>query len=197
MDDQAPKVIVGWDLGGGGGQRVQWLPCELTQLVLAPARLNFVALEAAKLATFEIWGLDPRLTIAMSFARMANTSLALTGAKSNVTTAPVGIDGAIAPYALTRMGREEITVGAIDPALLFANGGKIDFSDGDGCELATATEGIRFNVPLIRNADNSFDVVVNLVVRPNQPLGCRELALALAENLVVRNLQQITWDGAP
>lgn len=199
MTDQAPQVIFGWDIGGGGGARAKWLPCEPEQLVLAPARLNFVAGEGLKVARFELWGLDPRLTVAISFARARNSSLVVTGSMANVTTADVVIPGAggIRAETLAKMGREVVTIADIDPALLFSSGGSLGLAVNDGCELATAAEGVRFYLNMIRTADNSMDVVANLVVRPNQPLGCRELALELAEQLVVRNLEQIAWDGAP
>lgn len=193
--DQAPPVITGWDLSDLGGGRARWLPTiDPRPLILAEARANYVVGEAAKEARFEIWGLDPRLSIALSFGRPRNPSLPLVGAISNVVTPPATLIGV---SALGRFGRDELVVASLDVTLLFTNGGVISPGEGDGCEIATAAEGLRFMVPLVRTGDNNCDFAVNLIVRPNQPLGCRELALALAEHLVVRNLQKITWDGAP
>lgn len=191
---EAPAVITGWDLSDGGGPRARFLPDEPRSLVLAEARANFVPGEAAKEARFELWGLDPRLTVALSFGRPRNPSLPIVGAISNVITPPATLIGV---SALGRFGRDELVVASLDATLLFTNGAVIGMGEADGCEITTAAEGLRFIVPLIRTGDNSIDFAVNLVVRPNHPLGCRELALALAEGLTVRGVQKIVWDGAP
>ncbi len=190
-----PDVITGWDIGdGGGSNRTHWLPVDPKSMVIAPALLNFVLGEGAKAATFEIWGLDPRLTLAVAFGRAPNPSLPLTGAIANVTT-PAGSVIGVDVYG--KFAGRILPVCSLDPALLFQNGGTMSPGDGDGCEIVTAAEALRFWVPLQRNGNNSYDVVVNLIVRPNQPLGCRELAIALAAQLTVVKTSTIVWDGAP
>jgi hypothetical protein len=72
-------------------------------------------------------------------------------------------------------------VGAqIPSASLFVNGGQLDATgNDDGCELCTASQGVRFVITASRTGQASTNVVATAICRPNVALVCPELALAL------------------
>lgn len=183
----APRIVTGWDLGDGGGSRVRYLPCELTPLVLAPASGGWVFGESARYAICEVWGCDPRVTVAVAlfFAPSADEA----GTPYNIATSEEGMT----ILALTRVRGQVAPVCRLPPSELFVNGGHIGHPwefFGDGVELATAAQGIRFVIPLRRSGNTARDVLATVVARPNVALQCRDLAIELAQGMTATVVEQ-------
>jgi hypothetical protein len=195
-----PEPIIGWELGFGGGPEVKLLPTPPREIPLVPASdqgvdedyVTLVSTDVRRVVTVDIWGLDPRLTVACAFSRVPSSNAHLGGLplRKNITAT-------IAAYTLTR-GATGVTQGApISSAGLFLNGGALDVlgvdGNDDGCELSTAAQGVRFVLTVTRTSVTSHDIVLSLQCRPNVALVCRELALALAAGMTVTIPDPVIW----
>lgn len=192
--------IIGWELGYGGGSEVKLLPTQPKEILLVAASdagvdedyVTLVSTDVRRTSVVDIWGLDPRLTVACAFSRVPGqeSRLGQLNLRKNVTAT-------IAAYTLTK-GATGITQGApLSAAGLFLNGGSLD-SEGDngnddGCELSTAAQGVRFVVTATRTSVTSHDLVLSMQCRPNVALVCRELALALAAGMTVSIPDPVIW----
>jgi hypothetical protein len=173
-----PSPVIGWDLGRGGGPEADPLPRPAVPILLCPAEDSIDEGTAGPLAVdLDIWGLDPRLVVAVSFQRPPNANRTRDLPRGNLTAT-------IAAHALDVLVGG-IEVGApLDVAELFNNGGVISATENDGCELVTAAEGIRFTLAISRTAETTVDLVAVVQARPNVPL-CPALAQALRAQLRV------------
>jgi hypothetical protein len=178
-------IIIGWDLGLGGGERAKELPCEPDDIVLIEAKDSFTPGEGFRYAHVQVWGLDPRLAVVCAFSRSPNPSLNTTFNTGNITAT-------ITASTRTR-SRGNILTGPPLPAVdLFLNGGNIDAAgNDDGCELGTGMQGVQFDLVAQRTDATSVDIVLSIQAKPRVALGCSELARKLIRNMTVSRI------GAP
>lgn len=172
--------IIGCDLGMGGGPQIRLLPCDPIEMLCIGFKEAYTPGEGYRATLFELWGLDPRLVVAVNFARVPSVN--------RTTDFPTGnITATIEARTLSRTANGATVVGPVMPATdLFLNGGVLDTgSFDDGCELCTAVQGVRFLVTAIRTDATSVDIVASAVCRPNVALGCEDLALALFGGLTL------------
>lgn len=176
------RAFIGCDLGLGGGDNAKELPCPPHEILLIEAKETYAGGEGYRYGNLEIWGLDPRLTVAVAFYRTPNP---------NRTTmfAETAISATIAAYPLCLSKAGEVRYGRQLPTDLFLGGGVIgsDYpNNDDGCELETAMQGIRFNLTAIRTGATTHDIVCAIQARPNVSLGCNALAEKLIAQLIVK-----------
>jgi hypothetical protein len=175
-----PSACIGWDEGRGGGPTAKPLPCEAEPILLCPAEDSFGGGgEAGPLSIdLDIWGLDPKLAVSVSFQRPPSANRTRDLPRGNVTAT-------ITAHALNRLVGG-IEVGApIDVAALFANAGVIDAAENDGCELVTSAEGVRLTLAISRSAETTVDLVAVVQAKTVVPLTCPALAQALRAQLRV------------
>jgi hypothetical protein len=185
MTCPADKIITGWDLGLGGGELASLLPCDPHEILLIQAKETYVGgggegISGYAYATIDIWGLDPRVTVACSFYRTPNPNRTTLVSEANISAT-------IAAYPLMRTKQGDVRVGKQLPgAILFLNSGALDNSGvDDGCELETAMQGIRFKFAAIRTDITTHDIVAAIQAKPNVALGCAALADKLIRTMVV------------
>ena len=173
------SAVIGWDLGRGGGPESDRLPCVAVPILLCPAEDSIDEGTAGPLyLDLDIWGLDPKLVVSVSFQRPPNANRTRDLPRGNVTAT-------ITAHALNAIVGG-IEVGApLDVAALFANSGVISPTENDGCELVTSAEGIRLSLAISRSAETTVDLVAVVQARTNVPLLCPAQAQALRAQLHV------------
>ena len=177
MSERVP--IVGCDLGLGGGSRVVLLPCEPNEILLVNSGAAYNAGEGSRTVTLDLWGLDPRLDVAVAFSRSSALAMRRDATAWLVTAT-------IRAYTIAKSTFGTLLGPEIPAASLFQNGGYLDGIGGDeGCELCTGAQGVRFVLTAARAGVASTNIVATLICRPNVALGCPDLALALFSQLRV------------
>jgi len=177
MSEQTP--IVGCDLGLGGGSRVALLPCVPNEILLFSTDGAYNAGEGSRTVTLDIWGLDPRLDVAVAFSRSSALAMRRDPSAFRVTAT-------IKAYTIVKSAFGTLLGPPLPLATLFVNGGNLDASgNDDGCELCTASQGVRFVVTASRTGVASTNVVATAICRPKVALVCPDLALALFGQLSV------------
>jgi hypothetical protein len=174
----SPRTITGWDCGRGGGPVADLLPCDPVEILLARAEETYDGGEASQTVVLDLWGLDPRLTVAVAFNRVPSPN-------RSHDESPNWIGAAITANVLHRSHGAIVVGAALDATQLFNNNGQLDGTCDDGCELTSAAEGVRFTVLAIRTGMTTVDIVATVQARPNVALVCPDLLLALRESLRV------------
>jgi hypothetical protein len=170
--------FLGLDLGRGGGPEADALPCEARPILLCPAEPTYDSGEGTRTIDLDIWGLDPKVTVSVSFQRPPNANRTTDYPRGNILAT-------IAAHVLNKISGG-IEVGApLDVGELFGAGGNITATENDGCELVTAAEGVRFSVTISRSAETSVDLVAVVQARANVALACLNLAEAIRRQLKV------------
>jgi hypothetical protein len=171
VSGEAP--IVGCDLGLGGGARVALLPCVPNEILLINSDAAYTAGEGSRTVTLDLWGLDPRLDVALAFSRSSAAAMRRDSSAWQVTAT-------IRAYTIVKSTFGTLLGPEIPAASLWANGGQLDAAGGDdGCELCTGSQGVRFVLTASRTGQASTNIVATAICRPNVALVCPELALAL------------------
>jgi hypothetical protein len=187
MNNNSEAPLIGYDLGAGGGDNAQELPCLPYGMPLVTANQTYTIGEIAYPAIVEIWGLDPRLNVTFSVARVH---------KKNDPTffTPGNITATIRAQLLFRTS-DGVQVGPDLPiAQLFTGGGALD----DGCELVTAAQGVRFAINWVRSGNTSHEIIGYVQARPNVALGCSDLFRKLVQSLrVIQTTPTINPGFAP
>ena len=174
----SPRAIIGWDCGRGGGPVADLLPCDPVEILLARAEETFEGGESAQTVVLDLWGLDPRLTVAVAFHLVPSPN-------RSQDISPVALLATLWANVLHRSQGAIIVGAALDKAQLFNAGGVVGVAGGDGCELTSAAEGVRFTIAAERSGSTSIDLVATVQARPNVALTCPDLLYALRETLRV------------
>ena len=191
MADQVP--IIGVDLGKGGGSKAEFLPCAPSSMLLIPAKPTYDVAESSSYVVVDVWGFDPKLTVALGFWRVPNANASPSDAlpSSNIHVM-------IKTRTLARSpAGDAVASDYIDPAKLFSSAGAFsaahidDRGDGDGCEIKSAVQGLRFEVTGQRTGPTTVDVVLQAQARTNEPMGCRAMAIALLQGVTVE--KNVVW----
>jgi hypothetical protein len=178
------RPIMGWDLGAGGGRTAKPLPAESDAIRLLETRSSFYSgAEGTRTAVLEIWGLDPRVTVALQIARVRSASL----------PSPEGGDpqvgnlrAEIHAYPLTRIDGQVLQGPEIPPENLWLNGGALnDAGVDDGCEITSAMHGVRVVVIASRAGESVHEIAATARARPNVSFACPALALAIRDQMVL------------
>jgi hypothetical protein len=184
-------VILGWDLGNGGGSLARPLPQpEATPVRLFLARDNYYPGQPdVAPAVVEVWGFDPKVTVAVAFSRVRSGNVAASYPPSN-------LQASIRAYQLVRVDGQVIQGAELSPDETFLHGGSVDADGDDGAEFCTAAQGIRFVIEAIRVGHTSVDLVMTIQARTNERIGCEQMADALRDGLVVvASPPQVWQDG--
>lgn len=185
------KSLIGWDLSRGGGQSaVPLAPGQALgqiPLYLVPEwgySLEMGAEDTRATQRIDVWGLDPRLTICLqAFHQLAPGARPPGGPPEYfdilypASNMPIAVAAKVLARPL-RPDQQPIELYTIPAAELFGNGGIL----GDGCELSTAAQGVRFEFRAAQdNIDVKcdFEVAATLIAIPNVTFGCVELAQAV------------------
>ena len=178
--DSGEQPVIGYDLGAGGGDKAAELPCVPFEIPLVNANANYTALEPGGIRVVDIWGLDPRLVVAVSFQRVHRKNDPNSFNPGNLTAT-------INAFTLARTSDGVQQIAQIPSAQLFLNGGNLDVSgNDDGCEINSAAQGIRLELIWLRSAATSHNVTAIVQARPNVALGCSDLLRKIAKSLTVQ-----------
>jgi hypothetical protein len=182
--------IIGVDCTKGGGIATEYLPLpqgQSREMLLIRASDNWDHGEGFRGTYFDVWGFDPRLTVAVSIQRSHNSNI--------ITPFPHSYISALITARLLVQTAEGIVAGASLPvADLFTNGGALDdATEADGCEITSAVQGIRFVLSAQRTGSTDVDITATVQARPNVALVCRDLAMALLGNVRVTPAVASGW----
>jgi hypothetical protein len=186
-------VVHSWDLGAGGGSLAEDNPTDPKPILLTLPRgptEEYDPGEDTHSISVDLWGLDPRIAVALAWCRQADPS------KGDLTVPPkASLTATIKAYQMIRVGGEAIQGAELPAAQLFYNGGTLDATEEDGCEIESSIQGVRFTVTATAAAAplcwTHLRILMMAVARPKMPLTCPDLFKALKSRLT------LTRQGAP
>jgi hypothetical protein len=175
--------IIGWDLCKGAGAMAKPLnpgdePGQILLYQAGPREEGDTAYEVDTPCELDIWRLDPRLTLIATFYHRVQPG------RSPTTAPPIAnLRVTVDARAIVHSGNaSESPMELFSIPNLWPNGGNV----GDGCEIASGMNGLRFRLgATIDNEPTDHDIVATLVAIPNVALGCLELAQDIIERLMV------------
>lgn len=186
-----------WDLASGapapmhGKERAaELIVCQsLDPFKVPPEELG--GPDLTKTTHFDVWGFDPRVTVLVQhFYRRARWFNLEIGNYSEEEQAAASVPGTgmsfackVFPLAIDVEGTEH-TLGQLDGSIWLGDG----LGQG-GCEISSACLGLRFEyevtMPFEAYAQgcSTWDIVANVVVKPNGRIGCGEAVEEIVNGL--------------
>jgi hypothetical protein len=152
---------------------------------------------AEQSANIDIWGLDPRMPMALTLFRQEILPIDESApALYNKALLTARLEAWTIRKDARGMTRE---VAPLESVTAWQNGGVLDANYDDGIELKTGCQGVRIKV-FAHQADlNHMEIAATLSARPDVALGCRELSelIGQAGIKVFWPMPQLMAEGAP
>jgi hypothetical protein len=178
--------IIGWDYGFEGEATPLEVKGRLKQsrllIGVSPYDDGPVAVKSTHI---DIFGLDPRVPMALTIFRQPVLSTDTTATDPDLYLKS-RLTAELEAWTLARgSDGKPIEIAPLNQERAWLNGGQLDSERNDGCELKTAAYGVRIKVKATMEAASLLEIVATLEARPDVALGCIELAEKIARAISV------------